>query len=173
VPRVALPYESVHGAGTARATAPWKRSGDDILMLYTGGTTGVPKGVMWRQDDLFARLNRAGAAATATTARPPTSEDRGAEAPGPPSSRHAPHARHRSFTAFECLAEGQGGALEQRHYDPAELLRTVGDEQVNMVVIVGDPFARPLVATLDAKPGSFDLSSLRAITSSGPCGARR
>jgi len=42
-----------------------------------------------------------------------------------------------------------------------------------MVVIVGDPFARPLVATLDANPGSFDLSSLRAITSSGPCGARR
>ena len=36
--------------------APWGRSGDDLYMLYTGGTTGMPKGVMWRQDDLFARL---------------------------------------------------------------------------------------------------------------------
>ena len=40
--------------------APWGRSPDDIYMLYTGGTTGMPKGVMWRQDDLFARLNGSG-----------------------------------------------------------------------------------------------------------------
>ena len=40
----------------AAVRAPWGRSGDDLLMLYTGGTTGMPKGVMWRQDDLFARL---------------------------------------------------------------------------------------------------------------------
>jgi len=40
--------------------APWGRTGDDVHMLYTGGTTGMPKGVMWRQDDLFARLNGGG-----------------------------------------------------------------------------------------------------------------
>jgi fatty-acyl-CoA synthase len=169
-PEWALPYESVHGAGTARATAPWKRSGDDILMLYTGGTTGVPKGVMWRQDDLFARLNRAGARSYGDDGSPAdVRRIVGAEGPGPTLLPACPlmHGTG-SFTAFECLAEGgRVVLLEQRHYDPAELLRTVGDEQVNMVVIVGDPFARPLVATLDANPGSFDLSSLRAITSSG------
>ena len=40
-------------------TPPWGRSGDDLLLLYTGGTTGMPKGVMWRQDDLFRRARRA------------------------------------------------------------------------------------------------------------------
>ena len=37
--------------------AAWGRSADDLFLLYTGGTTGMPKGVMWRQDDLFALLN--------------------------------------------------------------------------------------------------------------------
>ena len=50
-----------HGSdGHQRVPAPWGRSPDDIYMLYTGGTTGMPKGVMWRQDDLFARLNGGG-----------------------------------------------------------------------------------------------------------------
>ena len=39
---------------------PWGRDGDDLLLLYTGGTTGMPKGVMWRQDDLFSVLGPAG-----------------------------------------------------------------------------------------------------------------
>jgi acyl-CoA synthetase (AMP-forming)/AMP-acid ligase II len=43
-----------------RTRAPWDRGPDDLYMLYTGGTTGMPKGVMWRQDDLFVRLNGAG-----------------------------------------------------------------------------------------------------------------
>ena len=41
------------------ASAPWGRSGDHLLLLYTGGTTGMPKGVMWRQDDLFGALDAA------------------------------------------------------------------------------------------------------------------
>src|ERR1700761_889064 len=40
--------------------APWGRSGDDLLLLYTGGTTGMPKGVMWAQDDLFNVLGAGG-----------------------------------------------------------------------------------------------------------------
>ena len=50
-PEWAVPYEDV--AGSAAAAPPVARSGDDLLLLYTGGTTGIPKGVMWRQDDLF------------------------------------------------------------------------------------------------------------------------
>ena len=46
-------------APTARAHR-WGRSGDDLLLLYTGGTTGMPKGVMWRQDDLFNVLGAGG-----------------------------------------------------------------------------------------------------------------
>src|SRR5205823_147266 len=57
-PEWAEPYEDAAKAGgSAHTVPPWGRSGDDLYMLYTGGTTGMPKGVMWRQDDLFAALN--------------------------------------------------------------------------------------------------------------------
>ncbi len=69
-PPWAEPYEVAAGTtgppmaggrtGHQRVRAPWGRGPDDLLMLYTGGTTGMPKGVMWRQDDLFARLNASG-----------------------------------------------------------------------------------------------------------------
>src|SRR6202035_5105321 len=51
-PDWATPYEDAAKAAVGRVSAPWGRSGDDLYMLYTGGTTGMPKGVMWRQDDL-------------------------------------------------------------------------------------------------------------------------
>ncbi len=66
-PPWAVPYEEAAETtgepgpdGHQRVRAPWGRGPDDIHMLYTGGTTGMPKGVMWRQDDLFARLNGGG-----------------------------------------------------------------------------------------------------------------
>ena len=57
-PAWATPYESAAESGTAEpVSGPWGRSGDHLLLLYTGGTTGMPKGVMWRQDDLFGVLD--------------------------------------------------------------------------------------------------------------------
>ena len=60
-PEWATPYEEAAASATERVVAPWGRRGDDLLMLYTGGTTGMPKGVMWRQDDLFAHARRGSA----------------------------------------------------------------------------------------------------------------
>jgi 3-oxocholest-4-en-26-oate---CoA ligase len=57
--------------------------------------------------------------------------------------------------------------LESRKYDPVELLDTVEREHVNGLVIVGDPFSRPLLAALNAQPGHWDLSSLAMVISSG------
>ncbi|HEY2428284.1 MAG TPA: AMP-binding protein, partial [Acidimicrobiales bacterium] len=51
-------YARLAGRRLGRTRAPWKRTPDDLFLIYTGGTTGMPKGVMWRQDDLFAVLNR-------------------------------------------------------------------------------------------------------------------
>jgi acyl-CoA synthetase (AMP-forming)/AMP-acid ligase II len=59
-PPWAIPYEEAAGAHRERTAQPWGRSPDDLFFLYTGGTTRLPKGVMWRQDDLFAVLNRTG-----------------------------------------------------------------------------------------------------------------
>src|SRR4051795_2645612 len=63
-PDWAVSYEDVVGRDSDDPVqAPWGRSGDDLLLLYTGGTTGMPKGVMWRQDDLFMVLGGGGNAA--------------------------------------------------------------------------------------------------------------
>ena len=56
-PDWAIDYEVAAAAATARTLPPWGRSPDDLYMLFTGGTTGLPKGVMWRQDDLVGSLD--------------------------------------------------------------------------------------------------------------------
>src|SRR3984957_4090734 len=58
-PPWAVPYESAAAPATSRPEPHWERDGDDIVLLYTGGTTGLPKGVIWRQDDLMVSLGNA------------------------------------------------------------------------------------------------------------------
>jgi acyl-CoA synthetase (AMP-forming)/AMP-acid ligase II len=159
------------GPVDTQVTGPWGRSGDDLLFLYTGGTTGMPKGVMWRQDDLFCLMN-----GRSFVTMP---EDRGldgvrealeASAGSPPVLLPACPLMHGTgaFTTYSCLfAGGSVVTLPNRTFDPVGLLETVGRERANFVTIVGDSFAKPLVAALDAEPGRFDLSSVLAIVSSG------
>jgi 3-oxocholest-4-en-26-oate---CoA ligase len=60
VPPFAEDYDAIVAANEARVVAPWGRSDEDMLILYTGGTTGMPKGVMWRLNDLFNVLGGGG-----------------------------------------------------------------------------------------------------------------
>ena len=169
-PDWATPYEEAAKAATGRVRPPWGRSGDDVIMLYTGGTTGMPKGVMWRQDDLFARLNSSGFRRY-SEADGIAGVGRQLAESGPGSSLlPACPLMHGTggFTAWECLSEGgRVVLLEGRRFDPVELLDTIERERVNGLVIVGDPFGRPILAALDAEPGRWDLSSLMGIISSG------
>ncbi|MEO1062997.1 MAG: acyl-CoA synthetase [Actinomycetota bacterium] len=168
-PDWATSYADVVDAGADRPSAPWGRSGDDLLLLYTGGTTGMPKGVMWRQDDLFQVLGRGGNVVVG--AEPVDSLDELAArttAAGPVMLPACPvmHGTGQ-FSAF--IALGLGGSLvylSPGHFDAAELWDTVEEHRVNSVVIVGDAFARPMLTELDANPGR-DLSSVQGITSSG------
>jgi 3-oxocholest-4-en-26-oate---CoA ligase len=141
-------------------------SGDDLMFLYTGGTTGMPKGVMWRTDDLYVALWQMG--------RP------GSE---PPDPLAAVLAGKRAATAFPAcplmhgtglfitlstLAGGGSVVLIDKVGLDAPLIWTeVERNAVQILTIVGDVFARPLLTALDAEPDRWDLSSLRAITSSG------
>jgi len=172
-PEWASPFgEAAGGAADQGVRAPWGRSGDDLLFIYTGGTTGMPKGVMWRQDDLFATLNRTGelrypeggtledvhATLAAPLKHPPP-----VLVPGPPLMHGTG-----LFTAMSVLSSaGCVVMLESRHLDPEALLGTVEKERITEISIVGDAFAKPLLAALDANPGRWDISSLWLIISSG------
>jgi fatty-acyl-CoA synthase len=145
---------------------PRPPSGDDLMFLYTGGTTGMPKGVMWRNDDLYVALWQMG--------RPGTE---------PPDPLEAVRAGKRAATAlpacplmhgtglFITLSTLAGGGtvvlIDRMGLDPALIWGEVERNAVQILTIVGDVFALPLLTALDAEPDRWDLSSLRAITSSG------
>jgi acyl-CoA synthetase (AMP-forming)/AMP-acid ligase II len=168
-PDWAVPYEDAAGAHAERVVAPWGRSGDDIYMLYTGGTTGMPKGVMWRQDDLFHLLN------AGSPRKLP--EDGGldavrAELANGPAGVTLPacplmHGTGALTTMSALTSGGSVVTLEGRRFDVAELLDAIQAERVNVLAIVGDAFAKPMLAALDAEPGRWDISSLFVIISSG------
>ena len=169
-PAWAVPYGPLVAEGADRTEGPWGRSGDHLLLLYTGGTTGLPKGVMWRQDDLF---NVLGAGGNPILGDPPRRDLDEFEARlTAPGARLLPACplMHGTGQFTTYIAMNGGGCIVTmpgHSFDPAGLWTTVQAEQVNALVIVGDAFAKPLLAALDAQPGQWDLSSLVVITSSG------
>ena len=169
-PEWALSYEEA--AVHEPLPAPAKRSGDDMIFIYTGGTTGMPKGVMWRQDDLFAVLNRTGEVrypedgdvddVKAILSQPPKH--------APPRLVPGPPLMHGTglFTAMSVLSSGGSVVMpESRHLDVEALLDLIEAERVTQMSIVGDAFAKPILAALDAEPERWDISSLWLIISSG------
>jgi 3-oxocholest-4-en-26-oate---CoA ligase len=166
-------YESVVGAGSLEADntrGSWGVSGDDLVLLYTGGTTGMPKGVMWRQDDLFNVLGQGGQPSFGMKPVASLAElgERTVK-PGPVMMPACPlmHGTGQ-FTAFIVL--GLGGCVvtnPRRSFSAEDFFDIVERESVNWAVIVGDAFAKPLLAALDADPKRWNLSSLSLVTSSG------
>ena len=149
------------------------RSEDDLLFIYTGGTTGMPKGVMWRAGDLWGALG-SGRNAPANGGRAPeTPEQHVANV-----VRTGPLARQITacplmhgtglLTAIGTISAGGCViTLEQPGFDAEEFWATVERTQANSAVIVGDAFAKPMLNALVANPGRWDASSLKVIVSSG------
>ncbi len=164
-------YETLATSGDASPLGI-PRSGDDLLLLYTGGTTGMPKGVMWTH----AIWREAGMEGVRRLGGPvPASLDEHVEnalALGR-HSRQVPACplMHGTglFTAMGAMLNG--GAVitltENRKFDPANLWETVQREAVTSMAIVGDAFAKPMLQSLDDDPGRWDVSSVLAIISSG------
>jgi 3-oxocholest-4-en-26-oate---CoA ligase len=137
-------------------------SGDDLYILYTGGTTGMPKGVLWRNADALTECF--GGSKTAISV-----EDFLAEATtglraiaSPPFMHGAGH-----WVSFR-IWNGGGTVIVQstpERLDPHDIWSLIEREKVNFLLIVGDAFARPLLDGLASQ--SYDLSSLLSILSGG------
>ncbi|MBT9470475.1 MAG: AMP-binding protein [Pseudomonadota bacterium] len=151
--------------------APWGRSPEDLMLLYTGGTTGMPKGVMWRQDDLF---NVIGAGGHALMGLPPLERvedvsDRLSTYEKPTTLVCCPlmHGTGQ-FSAFITLNIGGAVAsLPSRQFNPMELWDEAVRLKADNIVIVGLAFSTPMLEALEANPDRWDLSHVKAMSSSG------
>ena len=164
-------YEAaLAGASPARDFGP--RSPDDLYVLYTGGTTGMPKGVMWRQEDIFfAAMGGGGWGAEPIT--------RAEDLAGRLSTDDAAcvvmlvvgplmhgNAQWAMWNAF--MMAGTAVLYTEHRYDPDLLWRLIGQERVVSLALVGDAMARPLADALASAPEStYDTSSLFVIGSGG------
>lgn len=143
------------------------RSGDDKLIIYTGGTTGLPKGVLWRHEDFFysalAGGNHYGEPRRSV-------EEVVAAAAATPEMGYllAVPLMHGSgtytiFTAFLLASK----VVITRRFDPARIAGLMQDEKIMLVAVVGDAMARPIADELAAHPGKYDLSSWLVFGSGG------
>ena len=167
---VALPAGSVL-YDDALAAQPEDRSGfpersaDDLFIIYTGGTTGMPKGVMWRQEDIFFAGMGGGYPMQEPLHAPEEAGPRAA-ANSPAVSFPAPPLMHGaaelgSFINFM----GGGKVCLIRRYTGPGALKLIEQERINSITIVGDAMALPLVEALEN--GTYDVSSLYVLASAG------
>jgi fatty-acyl-CoA synthase len=155
-----------------------ERSEDDLYILYTGGTTGMPKGVMYRIGDFTLGIasNQYSLSGLPVPTDPAALVEaaRATEAAGVPVSIPACPQMHGTGmwlgSMSPHMAAGCVVTLAARTFDADELLRTVADEGVERVIIVGDAFAKPILRALqDAadRGAPYDLPSLKLMVSSG------
>jgi len=171
-PQIGEPYESLAESGDGRPLG-LRRSGEDLLFLYTGGTTGMPKGVMWAANDLWHALGAGANSPANGGVAPATLEEHVANAAKLGGvTRQIPCCplMHGTglFTAIGTLVSGGCViTLAGNKFDSAELFDTVEKHGANSLVIVGDAFAKPMLNALEENPGRWDLSSVKLIVSSG------
>jgi acyl-CoA synthetase (AMP-forming)/AMP-acid ligase II len=145
-----------------------ERSDDDIYLLYTGGTTGMPKGVMWRQEDVYFAL--AGGIDVFTLERVPTPETASERIdPTAPSGlvmMPVPPLMHGAgqFGTLRAVFEG-GTAVITDRFDAREVWETVARERVNSLSVTGDAMARPLADALETIGDELDLSCVVSFSS--------
>ena len=159
-----VPYADALAGGSPDRDFP-ARSGEDLYLIYTGGTTGYPKGVMWRHQDIWRTLGGGIDFVTgALTADEWEQSRRGQESSGLVRFCAAPLIHgNAQWAALAGLFAGDTIVLLPR-FDAEQVWQAVQRHKVNVLVIIGDAMARPLIETYTA--GDYDASSLVAVSSS-------
>jgi 3-oxocholest-4-en-26-oate---CoA ligase len=144
------------------------RSGDDQFIIYTGGTTGMPKGVMWRQEDLFFSGLGGGAPTGEPVRKPQELAERVAAGGSGITFFPTPPLMHgtSTLTSFIGFNFGQRVVIH-RKFVPEEVLRTIEREKVTSISLVGDAMLRPLIDALGGPMKGTDCSSVFSVSSSG------
>jgi len=169
--------ERYEAALAAQPTTPpdiGERSADDLYGLWTGGTTGMPKGVMWRHEDIY--LSAIGGGGNPALGIEPVRDlddvaaraEKGSPIPGTLSLCPLMHGGG-FWLIFSALFSGTYGVLiRDLGFDPAFALQVADEERVRVVMTIGDAYARPIVDHLEAVgPDAHDLSNLLIYGSGG------
>jgi len=150
------------------------RSPDDRYALWTGGTTGMPKGVMWRQEDIYLSAIGGNGNALLGIEAVKDLNDVAARAravsPLPGTLTLCPLMHGGGFwLAFSAILSGSFSVLiRDVGFDPAFACRVIGEERVSLLMTIGDAYARPIVDLLEScGPDDYDLSSLLVYGSGG------
>jgi len=165
-----IPYEKALASQSAERDFEG-RSGDDQVIIYTGGTTGMPKGVMWRCEDIFFALM---GGIDPFTREPVSSEyeqsAKAKESPGQLIFMNTPPLMHGAAFVAGCMQLFQGAVtVLVPRFDAEEVWRIIDRHRVNAILIVGDAMGRPLIEaleTIEARGEDLDLSCLLSCSSS-------
>jgi acyl-CoA synthetase (AMP-forming)/AMP-acid ligase II len=172
---VALPvgvesYDDVLAAADADRPAVDGRSSDDLYLIYTGGTTGMPKGVVWRHEDIFKSamgggdLTQGGDYVSGPKELAERLPENGIVALAAPPLMHA--AAH-WLTFHQLFTGGVVVLMPGGRFDAAEVWDTIAREKVFNIVLVGDAMVKPLLDELEVHPGVHDTGGLWVVASSG------
>jgi fatty-acyl-CoA synthase len=162
-------YEDVL-AGASPQRPDVQRSPDDLYLLYTGGTTGMPKGVMWRHEDIFFAALGGGSFSGQPIQRPEEITTRIAPEDRTMTSMINAPIMHGAaqWNVLIMLLGGHRVVFNDSHtFDPHHVWRLVERERANSIMVVGDAIARPLAEALAEPDADYDLSCVAAVGSGG------
>lgn len=162
-----VPYGEAIESGSPERDFP-ERSSDDLYVIYTGGTTGMPKGVMWRSEDIYFALGQGIDALTGEkVASEFTKAEQAAASENPLIFCVMPPLMHGAAQIASLSQWFIGSTLVvMRKFDGEGTWDLFEREGVNSVIITGDAMAAPMMHALEANPGRWDLSALISLSSS-------